>query len=339
VSVARAELRPARDEDADAVIEVIGGCWAEYPGCVMDVDGEAPELRALASYCAGRGGAAWAAESDGTVVGVVCVYPLAGGDWELAKMYVVGAHRGSGLANDLVEAAETFARGHGGTRIRLWSDTRFDRAHRFYEKRSYVRSGPLRALNDKSRSIEFGYTKPLTGAVIERLDAAAAASAEAPLARILVACVDSGASVSFFAPLAMPVARAFWAKVAGSVARGETILLAAWLNGDLVGTVQVDLATPPNQPHRAAVAKMLVHPVARRHGLARALLRRAEAEAAAAGRWLLTLDTQQASEADALYRSAGWTECGFIPSYAVFADGSPCDTVFFYKRVAGHGDH
>jgi GNAT superfamily N-acetyltransferase len=333
VSDPRAELRPGRDADSAAFIDVITSCWAEYPGCVVDVDGETPELRALATYCANRGGAVWAAEADGKVVGLVCVYPRDDGAWELAKMYVVREHRGSGLANDLVEAAENFARTHGGKRIKLWSDTRFDRAHRFYEKRSYVRSGPLRALNDKSHSVEFAYAKPLTGVVVERLDAAGAASAEAPLARILVACVDAGASVSFFAPLAMQVARDFWRKAASDVARGEKILLAAWLNGDMVGTVQLDLATPENQPHRAALAKMLVHPVARRHGIARTLLTRAEAEAPTAGRRLLTLDTQEGGEAEALYRSTGWTEVGRIPGYALFADGSPCHTVLFYREL------
>jgi ribosomal protein S18 acetylase RimI-like enzyme len=140
--------------------------------------------------------------------------------------------------------------------------------------------------------------------------------------------------VSFLPPLAMDRARAFWRGVAGGVARGERILLAAWLDGALVGTVQVDLATPDNQPHRADVAKMLVHPEARRHGVARAMLARAEAEAATAGRTLLVLDTREGDLAERLYRSAGWIEAGRIPGYALSADRTPHATVYFYKPVA-----
>lgn len=329
----RPVLRAGRDDDAAGFIAVVSGCWAEYPGCIIDIDGEAAELRALASYCAGRGGALWAAEAAGEIVGMVCTYPLADAAWEIGKMYVARSQRGSGIATDLLDTAETHARAHGAARMKLWSDTRFDRAHRFYEKRSYVRAGPLRALDDKSNSIEFGYAKPLAGVVIERLDAAAAASAEPSLARILVGCVDAGASVSFMPPLAVDVARGFWRKVSAAVARGERILLAAWLDGEMVGTVQLDLATPPNQPHRADVAKMLTHPSARRRGIGQAMLARIEAEAAAVGRWLLTLDTLRGDDGERLYRRGGWIECGCIPGYALDAQGVPADTVLFYRRL------
>jgi GNAT superfamily N-acetyltransferase len=327
-------LRAGRDDDAASFIRIISDCWAEYPGCVTDIDGEAPELHALASYCAGRGGAVWAAQGDGDVVGMVCTYPLADGAWELGKMYVARDHRGGGIARELVHAAENFARAHGGTRMKLWSDTRFDRAHRFYEKHDFVRAGPLRVLADKSNSIEFGYAKPLAGAAVERLDAAGAASAELSLARILVACVDGGAAVSFLPPLALDRARAFWRGVAGGVARGEKILLAAWLDGAMVGTVQLDLTTPQNQPHRADLAKMLVHPQARRRGIGRKMLARAGAEAAVAERSLLVLDTREGDLAEALYRSAGWIECGRIPGYALNADRTTTHaTVLFYRAV------
>lgn len=326
-------LRLGRDTDADGFIALVGGCWAEYPGCVMDIDGEAPELRALASYCAGRGGQVWAAEDGGQIAGMICTYPREAGAWEIGKMYVARAQRGSGVAHDLMRAAEAFAKANGAARLQLWTDTRFDRAHRFYEKHDFVRSGPLRVLDDKSHSIEFAYAKPLTGAVVERLDAAGAASAERPLARILSACVNGGAAVSFMAPLSEARARPFWRNVASAVARGERILLAAWLDGALVGTLQVDLAMPENQPHRGDVAKMLVHPAARRHGIARQMLAFAEAEAAAAGRRLLVLDTREADAAEYLYRSAGWIEAGRIPGYALNSDGTPHTTVYFYKTI------
>lgn len=326
-------VRAGRDSDAVDFVRIVSTCWAEYPGCVIDIEGEAPELFHLASYCGKRDGQVWAAEADGAVQGMVCTYPLGDGAWEVAKMYALPALRGTGAAQQLLLAAEDFARAHGAARIKLWSDTRFDRAHRFYEKHCYVRSGPIRVLADKSNTLEFAYAKPLGGVVIERLDAAAAASAEVPLARILAACVNDGAAVSFLPPLSLERARAFWKGVAGGVARGERILLAAWLDGTMAGTVQVDLAMPPNQPHRADVAKMLVHPEARRHGIARAMLARAEAEAAAAGRRLLVLDTREGDKAEALYRSAGWQAVGRIPDYALNADGTPHATVYFYKRV------
>jgi GNAT superfamily N-acetyltransferase len=329
-----AVIRAGRDEDAADICAVVAGCWGEYPGCVTDIEGEAPELLAIATHCAARGGAVWVKDVGGRAVGLACTYPLPDGAWEIAKVYLARPHRGGSVARDLVETAEGFARAHGATHAKLWSDTRFDRAHRFYEKLGYVRCGPIRALADKSNSIEFGYAKPLSGVVVERLDAAAAASAEAALARVLVACVDDGASVSFFPPMAMPDALAFWRKVSSAVARGEKILLAAWLDGAIAGTVQLDLATPPNQPHRADLAKMLVHPAARRHGIGRKMLARIEAEAAAAGKWLLTLDTLAGSAAEALYRAGGWTECGLIPDYALdFDRTTPRATMLFYKRL------
>jgi GNAT superfamily N-acetyltransferase len=329
-----AVIRPARDDDAAGIVAVVAASWREYPGCVVDIEGEAPELFSVATYAASRGGAAWVAERDGDVAGLVCTWPLAAGDWELAKVYVARAHRGGGLAHQLADTAEAFARERGATRMRLWSDTRFDRAHMFYHKRSFVRAGAIRALDDKSHSIEFAYAKPLTGVVVERLDAAAAASAEYGMARALVACVNDGAAVSFLPPMTVERALAFWRKVSAAVARGEKILLAAWCDGNLAGTVQLDLATPENQPHRADVAKMLVHPQARRRGIGRALLARAEAEGVAAGRTLLTLDTREGDFAEALYRGAGWTECGRIPDYALNADRATAHaTVLFCKRL------
>jgi GNAT superfamily N-acetyltransferase len=152
-------LRAGRDEDAAGFIALIGSCWAEYPGCVMDVDGEVPELLALASYYAGQGGALWVADADGAVVGMVGTRPLDDGAWEICKMYVAAAQRGGGLASVLIEAAEAHAQASGATHMKLWTDTRFERAHRFYEKRGYVRHGPLRELSDISNSVEYHYVK------------------------------------------------------------------------------------------------------------------------------------------------------------------------------------
>jgi GNAT superfamily N-acetyltransferase len=290
-----------------------------------------PELRALASHFTGLGGALWVAEADGAIVGTVGVAPHPPtGDWEVARLYLARTVRGTGLAERLLDMAEGHARTEGALRLTLHSDTRFDRAHRFYEKMSYLREGPVRVLHDLSNSLEFDYAKPVDGIVL--MDAASAASAERRLAEILLACVQDGASVSFMASLTLNDARAFWRARAKQVGVGERILLGAYADAQLVGTVTVDCAMPPNQPHHGAVQKMLVHPAFRRRGLARALMRGAERAALAAGRTLLTLDT--ASEAaETLYRSEDYLCIGVIPRYALNPDGSWCDTAVFFKHL------
>ena len=328
-------LRPGRDADADGFIALIARCWADYPGCVMDVDGEMPEVRALATYYAARGGALWAAERDGAVAGMVAVRPGADGDgaWEICRLYADPAQHGTGLGHRLLDAAEAHARAHGARRLVLWSDTRFDRAHRFYEKRGYVRAGGIRALGDLSNSLEYGYAKPLGPCEVERLDAAAAESAERGLAEVLVACVDAGGAPGFLPPLDPGAAREVWRRVGRAVARGEAVLLAAWAGGTLAGTATLDLATPRDQPHRADVTRLLVHPEHRRRGLARALLGRIEAEAAAAGRGLLTGEARAGGAAEALCRRLDWQEGGRIPGYALDAAGVAHDALLFWKRV------
>jgi GNAT superfamily N-acetyltransferase len=327
-------IRPGRDEDAEGFIRLIGDCWAEFPNCILDVDGEAPELRALASYFAGAGGALWAAERDGALVGMVGTRPLNSDQaYEICRMYVAAPERGTGLAQRLLDAAEAHARAAGAQRLVLWTDTRFDAAHRFYEKRGYVRQGAIRILDDISKSLEFRYAKPAAGLVVEALDAAAAASAERRLAEILVACIADGAAVSFLKPLSLDVALGFWKKVAADVAASRRVLLAAWLDGALVGTVQLDLDMPQNQPHRADLAKLLVDPAVRRRGVGRALMRRAEQAAQRLRRRLLVLDTQADAAGEALYRGLGWQEAGRIPGYALDAAGAAHATVIFWREV------
>jgi GNAT superfamily N-acetyltransferase len=331
MTVAPTNIRPGHDSDAVGIIALIGACWAEYPGVLMDVDGEMPELRALASYYAGKGGALWVAEADGVIAGMIATIPHGAGDWEICRVYTLPSTHGGGLGPRLLDIAEAHACAAGARRLVLWSDTRFDRAHRFYEKRSYVRHGPIRVLHDISNSLEFGYAKPVAG--VEVLDAAAAASAERRLAEILCACVDAGASVSYLPPLSPDIARGFWKRAAADVAGGSRILLAAWDNAMLMGTVMLEHASPPNQPHRAEVQKLLVHPDARRRGIARKLMARAEQEAHRSGKTLLTLDTRAGDAAESLYRSMGWHAAGRIPGYALNADRTPCDTIFFWKQV------
>jgi GNAT superfamily N-acetyltransferase len=327
-------IRAGLDGDMADFCRLIREAWAEYPGCVFDLDGELPELHALASHFAKADGALWAAEVDGIVQGMVACRPLGSDDaYEICKMYVERSQRGSGLAHALLERAEEWAARQGAHRLVLWTDTRFEAAHRFYEKRSYVRSGSIRILDDLSKSLEFRYAKPLGALAVEALDAAAAASAERRLAEILVACVNAGASVHFLPPLAPERARAFWRQVASDVALGKRLLLAAWSDGEMVGTVQLDLGMPENQPHRAELAKLLVHPEARRRGIGRALMQRAEQAAQRVGRSLLVLDTVAGDAGDALYRSLGWQEAGRIPGYALGANRQLQDTLYFWKRL------
>jgi GNAT superfamily N-acetyltransferase len=244
---------------------------------------------------------------------------------------------GGGLGHRLLDVAETHAAAAGATRMILWSDTRFARAHRFYEKRSYLRSGPVRALADISNSLEYRFAKPIDG--IEVLAAAAATSAIPRLAEILIACVEEGAGVSFLPPLSQKVAAEFWRATARDVAAGEKLLLAGWVDGVLAGTVTLAVAMPQNQLHRADVAKLLVDPAARRAGLGRRLMQRLEVEAARLGRTLLSLDTKAGDRAERLYRSADWIELGRLPGHALNKDGGYDDTVFFWKRIdAGGGD-
>ncbi len=154
------------------------------------------------------------------------------------------------------------------------------------------------------------------------------------LSDVLIDCVEGGASVSFMFPMTRAKAEAFWRGVAASLARGERIVIVAEDEaGTIVGTAQVILNVPENQPHRGDVAKMLVHRRARRRGVATALLAAAERSALAAGRTLLVLDTVTGSDAERLYARQGWERCGEIPNYALWPDGRPCATTIFFKSL------
>ena len=154
------------------------------------------------------------------------------------------------------------------------------------------------------------------------------------LSAVLIDCVEGGASVSFMAPLTQERADAFWRGVAEGVAAGERILLVAEAGGVIVGTVQVVLRQPENQPHRADISKMLVHRRARKKGVGAALMRAAEAAAAQAGKSVLVLDTVTGSDGERLYARLGWERVGVIPNYALWPQGGPCDTTYFHKQIS-----
>ena len=164
------------------------------------------------------------------------------------------------------------------------------------------------------------------------LDAESASAAIDELADILTDCVEGGASVNFMLPFSHGDAVAFFRKVIAWVERGDTVLIVARDGGRAVGTVQLGIDTPPNQPHRADVKKMLVHRSARKRGLGAALMTRVEAEAKARGRTLLVLDTAS-DDAERLYERSGWQRCGVIPDYAMWPAGGFCDSTFFWKKL------
>ncbi len=156
----------------------------------------------------------------------------------------------------------------------------------------------------------------------------------AGLTRVLIDCVEGGASVSFMWPMTTAKADAYWAGVDASLKRHERILLVAETSeGGIVGTVQVLLNLPENQPHRGDLAKLLVARSARGAGIGAALLAAAEKAAVDAGRTLLVLDTVTGSPAERIYVRHGWQRCGEIPEYALWPDGRPCPTTIFYKFV------
>ena len=152
-------IRDARDADETGLIELIGACFAEYPGCVLDVDGEIPELRRIASHFAERGGQFWVVEQAGAVAHVTVMRPKV-----LKKLYVVASERRRGLASELCSRVEQRAREYGASRIELWSDTRFETAHRLYEKRGDARGPRTRELDDLSNTVEYTYRLELRGA-------------------------------------------------------------------------------------------------------------------------------------------------------------------------------
>jgi len=168
---------------------------------------------------------------------------------------------------------------------------------------------------------------------IRELSAADARQCVGALAEVLLDCVAGGASVSFMASLSKAEAEDFFQMVVDGVERGDRILLAAFVDSKLVGTVQVVTATPPNQPHRADVAKLLVHRSARGQGIAIRLMERAEEASRRAGKTLLVLDTVTGGNAEKLYTRQGWNKVGVIPKYALFPDGSFCDTTVFWKAL------
>ena len=174
----------------------------------------------------------------------------------------------------------------------------------------------------------------LTNHVVTLLTPQQAAARRDALIDLLVDTVADGASVNFIWPMTRMKAAAWWDSALASQARGERLIFVAEAGGLVDGTVQLIPAPQENQPHRADLAKMLVHRRARRQGLGTALLQAAEAEARRLGHTLLTLDTETGSAGDQLYAKSGWTKFGEVPGFALRANGkADAAASFFYKRL------
>jgi GNAT superfamily N-acetyltransferase len=168
---------------------------------------------------------------------------------------------------------------------------------------------------------------------IRRLNATEALEYLGALVEVLLDCVEGGASVGFMAPLPRVTAESFFEKVVQGVQQDDRILLAAFMDSKLVGTVQVLLATPPNQPHRADVAKLMVIRSARGQAIGARLVEHAEETSRLQGKTLLVLDTATGGDAERLYMRLAWNRAGVIPQYALFPDGTSCDTTIFWKQL------
>jgi GNAT superfamily N-acetyltransferase len=153
------------------------------------------------------------------------------------------------------------------------------------------------------------------------------------LGAVLADCVQGGASVGYMAPFSHADARAAFEGFVADAEQGKRLILAAYRGDELVGTVQIVLALMPNQPHRGEIAKMLVRRSARRRGIAQRLMERAEKEARAEGKTLLVLDAVTDGDAARLYARLGWTRVGEVPDFALYPDGRPCSTTYFWKAI------
>jgi SAM-dependent methyltransferase len=168
---------------------------------------------------------------------------------------------------------------------------------------------------------------------VRRLDRVSDVEIEG-LVGVLMDCVEGGASVSFMQPFTRERAEAFWRRVARDVEAGERVLLVAEDDQGICGTVQLALALPENQPHRADLAKMLVHRRARRRGLGAALMRAAERAALEREKTLLVLDAVTGGDAARLYERLGWVRVGDVPRFALYPEGGYCSTTYYYRDLA-----
>lgn len=155
------ELRPVRNADADGLFALIGACFAEYEDVHLEPDGLDKDLHAYADEIEAADGIGLVAEEGGRITALASGAPVRGGLYQLKRFYLDASHRGSGFALTMLARIEEAARAAGASEIELWSDTRFTRAHRFYEREGYRKSGKTRDLHDISNTTEFHFIKSL----------------------------------------------------------------------------------------------------------------------------------------------------------------------------------
>lgn len=153
------KMRPVKDSDRDGLIELIGGCFSEYEGVFLEPDGLDKDLQAYATYMKEHGGEGFVVEKGERLVASVAYAPIEGSRFELKRLYLSQELRGSGMGLELLHHVEGLARERGATEMELWSDTRFTRAHRFYEREGYVKQNYTRDLHDISNTTEYCFIK------------------------------------------------------------------------------------------------------------------------------------------------------------------------------------
>ena len=154
-------IREALDSESGEIARLIADVFAEYPGCIMDLNGECPDLLRPASHYRAKGGRFWVATKGQILATAACEAGKAPHVYAIERLYVKAAARKKGLARKLCTEVENFARANGGTLIDCWSDTRFLDAHRLYEQLGYDRQPETRELHDLSNSTEFHFLKRL----------------------------------------------------------------------------------------------------------------------------------------------------------------------------------
>lgn len=154
-------LRHVRDEDGPALIELIGSIFGEYEGVYLEPDGLDSDLNAYASYIEAEGGEGFVVEGEDGLLACVSYSQIEGTQYQLKRIYLSADLRGSGMGLKLLHHVETLAKARGAATMELWSDTRFTRAHRFYEREGYVKQAKTRDLHDSSNTTEFQFIKTL----------------------------------------------------------------------------------------------------------------------------------------------------------------------------------
>lgn len=154
-------FRPVRNADAEGLIALLERCFSEYPGVVVEPDGIDADLCSYATRLEQSGGEGFVLEQEGQIVALVSGVPLTGGCYQLKRIYLDASLRGSGMSSKMLRLIERRARACDAATVELWSDTRFERAHRFYTREGYIKTGAERELGDLSNSVEYQFVKTL----------------------------------------------------------------------------------------------------------------------------------------------------------------------------------